>query len=151
MSPDEVTLEQAIALLDLPRVIGQHPETGKRIEAGIGRFGPYVRHDGNYRSLAKTDDVFTIGMDRALELLAQAKGRRRAVVLRELGPHPDDGEPVALYEGRYGPYVKHGKINASLPKGTSADEIALETALKLLEEKAKKSKRRKSRKSKKKK
>lgn len=135
MKPEELTLEQAVALLDLPRVLGPHPETGKNVEAGIGRFGPYVRHNGEYRSLTRQDDLFTINLKRALELLAQEKGRRRAEVVREIGPHPKDGAPVTIYEGRYGPYVKHGKVNASLPKDTAPDALTMEQALTLLEQK----------------
>jgi DNA topoisomerase-1 len=135
-NPENVTLEQALALLQLPRVLGQHPETGQDIEAGIGRFGPYVRHNGEYRSLGKQDDVLTISLARALELLAKEKGKRRkAAVVREIGPHPDDGKPVAIYEGRYGPYVKHGKMNASLPKGAAVESLTLEEALALLAQK----------------
>ncbi len=132
MKPNALTLEQAVALLSLPRSLGQHPETGKSIEAGIGRFGPFVRHDGEYRSLSKEDDVLTIGLGRALELLAQQKGRRKAELIRELGPHPEDGEVVALYEGQYGPYIKHGKTNASVPKNTAASALTLEAALPIL-------------------
>ncbi len=134
--PGKVTLRQALALLQLPRVVGQHPETSQDIEAGIGRFGPYVRHNGDYRSLGKQDDVLTIGLARALELLAREKGQRRsAAVVREIGPHPDDGEPVAIYEGRYGLYVKHGKVNASLPKEAVVESLTMEQALALLAQK----------------
>jgi DNA topoisomerase-1 len=134
--PEDVTLGQALGLLQLPRVLGQHPDTGQDIEAGIGRFGPYVRHNGDYRSLGKQDDVLTISLARALELLAKEKGeRRKAAVVREIGPHPDDGEPVAIYEGRYGPYVKHGKLNASLPKGAAVDSLTMDEALALLAQK----------------
>jgi DNA topoisomerase-1 len=90
-----------------------------------------VRHNSEYRSLAKNDDVLTIGLDRALELLSQQKASRKTELIRELGAHPEDGALVALYAGRYGPYIKHGKVNASLPKGKS-DTITLEEALKLL-------------------
>lgn len=136
MRMEDVSLDTAVALLKLPRNLGAHPETGKKIEAGIGRFGPFVRHDGNYRSLTKTDDVLTVTFERALELLAQEKGKRKSPsVVRELGPHPDDGEVVAIYEGRYGPYVKHGKINASLPKGTEIEKFTLAEGLELLEKK----------------
>jgi DNA topoisomerase-1 len=136
MHPEDVTLEQALALLRLPRVLGKHPETGLDVEAGIGRFGPYVRHNSEYGSLTNQDNVLTVDLDRALALLAQKKAkRRRAEMLRELGPHPDDANPVALYEGRYGPYVKHGKINASLPKGMSPETITLQQALELLAQK----------------
>lgn len=136
--PESVSFEQALDLLSLPRTLGQHPETGAPIEAGIGRFGPFVRHQGTYRSL-KDDDVLTITLDRALALLSQEKRSRRATTpLRELGKHPDDGEPVVVYDGRYGPFVKHGKTNASLPRGMDANTITLEDAVALLAEKASK-------------
>lgn len=134
--PETVTLEQALGWLSLPRTLGPHPETGEPVEAGIGRYGPFVRHAGTYRSLRQQDDVLTITLDRALELLAQEKGARRsATPQRTLGEHPDTGEPVAIYEGRYGPYVKHGKTNASLPKGVALEDVTLEQALALLAEK----------------
>lgn len=138
--PDRVTLEYALELLALPRVLGQHPETGKDVEAGIGRFGPFVRHDGEYRSLPKEDDVLTVDLPRAVELLAQKKKRGRSSVIRELGAHPDDGEPVAIYDGRYGPYVKHGKTNASLPKNTDLEAVTLEDAVKMIADKRSKKK-----------
>ncbi|HEX2079897.1 MAG TPA: type I DNA topoisomerase [Longimicrobium sp.] len=138
MNPADATLEFALKLLSLPRTLGVHPETGKEIQANVGRFGPYVVHEGDFRSLAKTDDVYTIGLARALELISQPKGGRgqRAAVepIRSLGPHPKDGEPVNLFEGRYGPYVKHGGVNASLPKGVGPDQVTLEQAVTLLAE-----------------
>ncbi len=134
MKPESVTLEQAVALLSLPRALGVHPETGKPVEAGIGRFGPYVRCEGEYRSLHKGDDVLTVGLERAVELLSQAK-KQRIELVRELGPHPADGQAIGLYNGRYGPYVKHGKTNASLPKDMSPDTITLEQAAELLKQK----------------
>ncbi|MBN1200456.1 MAG: type I DNA topoisomerase [Anaerolineae bacterium] len=144
MNPDAITLEQALALLDLPRVLGAHPDTGEAVEVGIGRFGPFVRHNGEYRSLAKSDDMLTIELDRALELIAQKKQRRQPELLRDLGAHPDDEKPVAVYNGRYGPYVKHGKTNASLPKDMTVESITLEQALALLvAKKARKSKKKK--------
>ncbi len=140
MTPADLTLEQALALLSLPREIGKHPETGKPIEAGINRYGPFIKHDRFVR-LEPDDDVLTIGMNRAMALIAEAatrKGRPAQKVLKELGEHPDDKKPVTLHEGRFGPYVKHGKINASLPKGEDPEGLTMETALALLEAKAKK-------------
>jgi DNA topoisomerase-1 len=138
MDPASVKLDFALQLLSLPRTLGTHPETKKEIQANVGRFGPYVVHDGDFRSLAKTDDVYTVDLDRALELISQPKGGRgqRAAIepLRIVGAHPKDGEPVNLFEGRYGPYVKHGGVNASLPKGMGPDEITLEQAVTLLAE-----------------
>ncbi|MGF1496174.1 MAG: type I DNA topoisomerase [Elainellaceae cyanobacterium] len=141
---EEVTLEQAVGLLSLPRLLGFHPETGAKIQAGLGRFGPYVVHDQgkegkDYRSLKKEDDVLTVDLDRALELLAQPKrgrGRKSATPLRELGPHPDDEGLVAIYDGPYGPYIKHGKTNASIPEGETVESVTLERAVGLLSEKA---------------
>ncbi len=133
----------ALALLSLPRPLGDHPETGKVIKAGIGRYGPYVVHDGTFASLKKTDDVLEVELDRAVELLAEkaarakgGRGRSSAKVLKELGEHPDDGQQLNILDGRYGPYVKHGKINASLPKDTDPEAFTLEEAVKLIAEKA---------------
>ncbi len=138
LKPDQVTPEVALGLLSLPRTLGEHPESGKKVQAGIGRFGPYVVCDGDFRSLPAGDDVLTVSFERALELLAQPKkgrGRGSAKPLRELGSHPEDGEPVNLHNGPYGLYVKHGKVNASLPKDISAEEATLEMALQMLAEK----------------
>jgi DNA topoisomerase-1 len=147
MNPSNVTLEIAVNLLALPRVLGFHPETGAKIQANLGRFGPYIMHDQgkvgkDYRSLKGNDDVYTITLERALELLAEPKtgrgrGKSSATPLRELGPHPENSEPVNIYDGPYGPYIKHGKINASLPEGETVEAISLDTALKALAEKAK--------------
>jgi DNA topoisomerase-1 len=131
-----VTLEQALAILGLPRELGKHPEDGEPIVAGIGRFGPYVRHGSQYRSIPADEDVLAIGMNRAVALLAEPKAGRgaRAAMkpLRTLGPHPDDGQPVEVYSGRYGPYVKHGKVNATLTNGLAPETVTLEQALPLL-------------------
>lgn len=132
--PEAVDGEMALALLELPRSLGAHPETGKQIVAHIGRFGPYVQHERTFVSLAEEDHVLHVDLDRALALLAQpGKG---AGPLRVLGDHPETGDPVDVRKGRYGPYVKHGKTNASIPKTLSPEEITLEEALRLLAEKA---------------
>ncbi len=140
MNPSDVSLEAALRWLSLPRTLGKHPETGDDVKAGIGRFGPFVVAGNDFRSLQKTDDVYTVGLDRAMELLSQPKGgrgQRQAVEpLRTLGAHPSDGAPVTLWEGRYGPYVKHGDVNASLPKGVSPDTFTLEAAIPLIAERA---------------
>ena len=138
ISPAEIDLDTALALLALPREVGRHPETGEKIAAGIGRFGPYVVHQGKYASLKPDDDdVLTVGINRAVALLADAGGRRRGgKALRELGDHPDDGKPVVVMDGRYGPYVKHGRINATLPKGVAPEDVTMETAAALLARKA---------------
>ncbi len=136
MSPDSVEFETAVALLALPRQLGKHPEDGKVVNAGIGRFGPYVQHAGRYKSLGKDDDVLTITMDRAVELIKEIKGRAGATPLKELGEHPQGGGPVQIFEGRYGPYVKHGKTNATLPKEKDPLAVSLEEAVALLDAKA---------------
>jgi DNA topoisomerase-1 len=132
MDGDQMTLEQAIGLLSLPRVIGTHPETGETIEAGIGRFGPYVRMGAIFGSLDRDDDVLAIGINRAVDLIA-----RKMASVRNLGPHPADQEPVAVRKGRFGPYVQHGKMVANLPRGVMMDDFTLEQAVPLLAEKGK--------------
>jgi DNA topoisomerase-1 len=134
--PKEMPLEQAdlasaLKLLALPRELGAHPVTGKKVIVNIGRFGPYIGHDGKFKSIPKSDSIFDIGLDRAVELLAQARDSG-ATVLRVLGDHPDDKASVEVCSGRYGPYVRHGKINATLPKSVSPDDITLEEALELI-------------------
>jgi len=130
--PAEVNLEIALGLLSLPREVGAHPEDGQMITAGIGRFGPYIKHGSVYASLGADDDVLSIGLNRAVTVLSEKPARRGATPLRELGAHPDDGKPVNLYKGRYGPYVKHGRTNASLPKGMGEDEVTLDQAVTLI-------------------
>jgi DNA topoisomerase-1 len=142
--PEDATLEMAVGLLALPRLLGVHPETGASIKASLGRFGPYVVHDQgkegkDYRSLKGDDDVLTVTLERALALLAEPKagrGRGKATPLKELGKHPADEETIAVYKGPYGFYVKHGKVNAGLPEGKTPDNITLEEALELIEAKA---------------
>jgi DNA topoisomerase I len=145
MKPQDVTMDIAVGLLALPRNLGVHPETGSKIQANLGRFGPYVVHDQgkagkDYRSLKKEDDVLTVSLGRAIELLAEPKsGRGRsknAKPLREMGAHPEDGEPVNIYEGPYGAYIKHGKVNASIPEGFTLESVPMDVAVKALEEKA---------------
>ena len=123
-------LPAALKLLELPKELGDHPETGKKVIVNIGRFGPYIGHDGKFKSIPRSDSVFTIQLDRAVALLAEA--RASTTVLRELGVHPDDQKPVDVCSGRYGPYVRHGKVNATLPKDTTPEEITLEEGLALL-------------------
>jgi DNA topoisomerase I len=134
LEPADVTLEVACKLLALPREVGIHPETGKPISAGVGKFGPYVLHEGLYKSLTKGDDVLTIGMNRAMELISQGKGKGPAGPLKTLGEH--DGKPVTLHEGRYGPYVSRNGVHATLPKGTDQASLTLAEALRLIEAKA---------------
>ena len=135
--PEEIELETALALLALPREVGRHPETGKKISAGIGRFGPYVVHEGKYASLKPDDDVLTVGLNRAVVLLADAGRRQRGgKALKELGDHPDNGKPVVVIDGRYGPYVKHGRTNATLPKEVAPQDVTMDMAVALLAQKA---------------
>jgi DNA topoisomerase I len=133
LKPPDVDLDTALRLLALPREIGRHPESGEPITAGIGRFGAYIKHGSSFASLAADDDVLTIGLNRAVILLAEAKSgaRRGPQLLRELGPHPDGGT-IGLYRGRYGPYVSHDNVIASLPRGADPDSFALERAIELL-------------------
>ena len=136
--------EKALALLSLPRDVGPHPETGKMISAGIGRYGPYVAHDRTFANLDNVEDVFSIGLNRAVSLIAEkqvgGKGRGRATpaALKELGDHPDGGT-ITVREGRYGPYVNWGKVNATLPKGKDPASVTREEALALIAERAGKS------------
>jgi DNA topoisomerase I len=133
LKPADIDLDTALRLLALPREIGRHPESGEPITAGIGRFGAYIKHSASFTSLAADDDVLTIGLNRAVTLLAEAKNgtRRGPQLLRELGPHPTGGT-VPLYRGRYGPYVSHNGIIASLPKASDPDSFTLEAAVALL-------------------
>lgn len=136
MKSEDVTLEMALKLLELPRDLGNHPETGKPIKAGVGRFGPYVVHDGTFKSLAKDDNVLTVGLGRAVELLAEAKGKaKKSAELKSLGKHPSLGDDINVMNGRYGPYLKVGKLNVGLPKGEDPESLTLEKALGFIEEK----------------
>ena len=127
-----MSLEQAIGLLALPREVGRHPETGDLIEAGLGRFGPFVRLGSVFASLDPDDDVLALGMNRAMELLA-----RKLAAVRTLGPHPKDQQTVLVRKGRFGPYAQHAQTVANLPKGTSLEEVTLDQAVALLAERGK--------------
>lgn len=131
LEPSAVTQELAAGLLSLPRMLGQHPETGRDVQAAIGRFGPYVKHGSTFASLPKEDDVLTVALPRALELIAKKEFKNRP--LRVLGDHPETGERIELHDGRYGPYVKHQKTNASLTTQTP-ETVTLEEAVALLVE-----------------
>ncbi|MFD1331576.1 type I DNA topoisomerase [Methylopila musalis] len=139
-SAAELDLQAALRLLSLPRLVGLHPESGLPIEANIGRYGPYVSHDGAYANLDSVEEVFEVGLNRAVAVIAEKKekrgaGRGGAPAGRGLGDHPDGGA-VTVHAGRYGPYVKHGKVNATLPKGVDADALTLDEAIKLVDAKA---------------
>jgi DNA topoisomerase-1 len=134
LPPEAIDFELACKLLSLPREVGKHPESGKSIKAGIGRYGPYVQHEKTYKSLESTDDVLTIGLNRAVDLLAQPSkgGRGGGGNTKRLGEHPEDGKVVSAGIGRFGPYVRHGRTFASLPKDTGVEEVTLEQALELI-------------------
>jgi DNA topoisomerase-1 len=133
MDPANIALETALGLLSLPREIGLHPETEKPINAGIGRFGPYVESEKKYASIPDDEDVLVIGLNRAVDLLASVKakgGGRNAG--KEIGKHPDDDKPITLHSGRYGPYVKHGRVNATVPASTDPEALTLDDAVALI-------------------
>jgi DNA topoisomerase-1 len=145
LDPESLSLDAAIKLLTLPQRLGEHPETGKVVTTGIGRFGPYVKHNNVYKSFGKehtylrdgkTYDVLSVDMPTAVAMLKEARQTSAPTPIRELGEHPNDGEKIAIFEGRYGPYVKHGKINVTLPKDRDIDSIRLEEALDWIAEKA---------------
>jgi DNA topoisomerase-1 len=137
LTADQLDLATALKLLTLPRELGRHPETGQPIEVGINRYGPYIKHDRFVR-LGPEDDVLSLGMNRAIALLQDAAKRTRPgpKVLKELGAHPKDKKPIVLYQGRFGPYLKHGQQIASLRKGQDADALTIDEAVTLLEAKA---------------
>ena len=136
VAPESVDLAIALQLLALPRELGPHPEDGKKVVAAIGRFGPYVSHDGTFKSIPKDESVFSIALDRAVALLKEPKQFSARGALKVLGKHPDDNQPVGLYSGRYGAYVKHGRVNATLPDQNAINTITLEEALELIAAKA---------------
>ncbi len=139
MKPEDVDLELALRLLELPRPLGDHPETGKVIKAGVGRYGPFVVHDGTFASLRKKDHVLEIELDRAVELLEQKKNKksRKSNVIKELGGHPENGKKVRVMTGRYGPYIKYGKTNISLPDDFDPEDVDMDIAVQLITEKGK--------------
>ena len=138
--PAAMDLDKAIRLLRLPRDIGPHPEDGKMISAGIGRYGPYVLHEKTYANLPTADEVFEVGLNRAVTVLAEKRaggsrpGRAAATALAELGAHPADGQPVRVLSGRFGPYIKHGAVNANVPRGADPTKVTMEEAVQILAE-----------------
>ncbi|MBB3951127.1 type I DNA topoisomerase [Aureimonas jatrophae] len=139
----DIDLEKAVQLLSLPREVGIHPESGKPILAGLGRYGPFLQHDGAYANLETIEDVLTIGLNRAVTVIAEKKergGRSRSTpaAIATLGDHPDIGGPITVREGRFGPYVNAGKVNATLPKSKDPTSVTLEEAIQLLNERAEK-------------
>jgi DNA topoisomerase-1 len=145
--PETVELAHALRLLSLPRTVGTDTETGEEVVAGLGRYGPFVRRGKKFASLANEDQMFTVSIDEAVELLNQKKGGR--TVLKELGAHPKTGDDVQILSGRYGPYVTDGTANASLPKGMEPDELTMEEAVPMLVDAAKRKKSRRKSKAKK--
>ncbi len=136
-SAPDMDLEKGLRLLRLPREVGLHPEDGKKILAGIGRFGPFVLHEGTYANLPNADEVFEVGVNRAVDLIATKRAGRRggeAAALKDLGAHPVDGQPIRVLSGRYGPYIKHGSTNANVPRGADPLEVTLEQAVALIAE-----------------
>ena len=137
MTPRDVTLEDAVRILSLPRVLGAHPDTGNEIIANVGRFGPFIVHDGDFRSLRGNDDVYTVTLGRALEILAEPKkGRAQSRVLRELGTDTGTGKKVAVYDGRFGPYIKYGTKNITLPEerrsAEAIENLDMKTAIEIV-------------------
>ncbi|MHB1108981.1 MAG: topoisomerase C-terminal repeat-containing protein, partial [Devosia sp.] len=130
-----MTLEKALQLLTLPRLVGSHPETGKPITAGIGRYGPFILHEGVYANLPDAEEMFTVGLNRAVDLLAAkaaGNGRRGGATPAAIKSFGHDGGPISVRDGRYGPYVNQGKVNATLPKTLKPSDVTLEQALELI-------------------
>jgi DNA topoisomerase-1 len=132
MDGEAVTLETALGLLSLPRVVGLHPETGQKLEVGLGRFGPYVKMGSLFGSLDKDDDLLAIGLNRAVDVIA-----RKMASVRVIGQHPKDKTDIQVRKGRFGPYVQHGQTVANLPRAVTMEEITLIEAVALLAEKGK--------------
>ncbi len=140
--PVDIDLEKALALLALPRDIGKHPETGDMISVGIGRFGPFLKHGSQYTTLPEAEDIFTIGINRAVTVIAEQKDKPKfgraanpATAAKVLGEHSADGKPIKVGKGRFGPYVQHGKTYASIPKSENMDDITLDRAIELIDAK----------------
>lgn len=139
MTPETLDFETALKLLELPRTLGEHPEDGKVVKAGVGRYGPFVLHDGKFKSLKKDDNVLTVDIDRAIALFKEkGKGRGSSSAIQDLGKHPETDQPIKVMDGRYGPYIKYGKKNISLPKGTDPEKFSMGDAVRLIDEKGKK-------------
>ena len=145
---DLMDLDKGLRLINLPRKIGEHPEDGNQIISALGRFGPYIKHNKTYVSLKDPEDMFNLGMNRAVELIADKianPGRRAnsATVLKDLGKHPESNKAITIMSGRYGPYIKYEKINATLPKNKNPEDITLEIALEYINAKISKSPKKK--------
>ena len=145
VDPNDVDLDYALKLLALPREIGPHPETGSMILAGLGRYGPYVQHEKVYANVQSIEDVFNIGLNRAVTVLAEkaankgarfGRGAAQRTVLKDLGDHPDGNGRIEVLDGRYGPYITHNGVNANVPRGKDPAEVSVEEAVALLAERA---------------
>jgi DNA topoisomerase I len=136
VEPSAVDFNMALEILSMPKTLGIHPETKKDVKVGIGRFGPFVLHEGDYRSIPKTETVFTMDLKKSLELLAQPKkGRGKATAIKEFGAHPIHQDVVSVFNGPYGHYIKIGKTNIGLPEGTTVEQLTKEKAFELVTEK----------------
>jgi DNA topoisomerase-1 len=150
---DDFDLEWAVKLLGLPRVVGEHPETGKEVEAGLWRYGPAVRHDGTYGKLQNTREIFEVGMNRAVDLLAESANRKggsrgKAEPIKTLGAHPTSGGEIKVMPGRYGPYVTDGNTNATIPKDIKPEDVTDQQAIELIDTRVAKGPAKKRRKTK---
>jgi len=150
ISIDTIDLPRANFLCSLPKVIGQHPDTGKDITVNSGRFGPYLKCENKSARLENVEDLFSIGLNRAITIIAEAKpGRISSSMIKDLGPHPEDKKPVRIMKGQYGPYIKYKSLNATIPEEKDPSEISMDEALILIEKRKeydrnKKGKKRKS-------
>ena len=148
---DEINLERALYLCSLPRTLGQHPESGKDITVNSGRFGPYLKCENKSARLENVEDLFTIGLNRAITLIAEAKpGRISSSLIKDLGEHPEDKKPVRIMKGQYGPYIKYKSLNATIPEEKDPTELTMEEALILIEKRREYDKTKKKGKNKKK-
>jgi len=146
---DSVDLTQAKFLCSLPKVLGQNPESGKDIILNSGRFGPYLKCENKSTRLENVDEIFSIGINRAVTLIANAKpGRMSSLIIKELGEHPDDKKPVRIMKGQFGPYIKYKSLNSTIPEEKDPNDITMEEALILIEKRKEYDKLKKKRKKK---
>ena len=144
---EQINLEKAKYLCSLPKVLGQHPDNGKDITINSGRFGPYLKCENKSARLENVEEIFTIGLNRAISLIAEAKpGRISSSIIKELGEHPDDKKPVRIMKGQYGPYIKYKSLNATIPEEKDPLELSMEEALILIEKRKEYDKNRKKKK-----
>ena len=146
---DNVDLEQAKFLCSLPKIIGQHPDSGKDITLNSGRFGPYLKCENKSARLENVEELFTIGMNRAITMIAEAKpGRISSSIIKDLGEHPEDKKPVRVMKGQFGPYIKYKSLNATIPEEKDPNELTMDDALILIEKRKEYDKSKKKRKNK---